>query len=89
MSNWIWNLAAKSLGRDKEALELRTQKEKESIKVFLEASSQSEVIERINKLEKALLWREFRYKHDKNKKDVVAFDLNPRGFEMLTRESWK
>tara|TARA_Y100001956_G_C4128568_1_gene191962 strand:- start:7082 stop:7351 length:270 start_codon:yes stop_codon:yes gene_type:complete len=89
MTNWLWNLTAKSNQREMEALESRNKKERDKIQEFLEESSQSEIIDKIQQLEHALLWREFRYKNDKNKKDVVDFDMNPREFSMLTREEWK
>ena len=89
MSNWLWNLTAQSVKRDQEDAEIRDKQEKDNIRKFLENSTQEKIVCKIQQLEHALLWREFRYKNDKNKKDVVDFDMNPREFSMLTREEWK
>ncbi|CAH9016386.1 hypothetical protein VP193E371_P0042 [Vibrio phage 193E37-1] len=89
MRNWLWGLAAKTVQSNKKALELQDEEERCRIEEFLNNASQKEVFEKIRQLEHALLWREFRYRHDKSIKGMVDHDMNPRGFSMLTREEWK
>ena len=74
---------------EKKALEIQNKEERCRVKEWLGSVSQEEVVDKILQLEHSLLWREFRYKHDKNNKDVVGYDMNPRNFKMLTREGWK
>jgi len=84
----LLRLWARSVISRSKAKEIRHKEEQERILTFIKSSSEEEIVNKIHELENALLWREFRYKHDKTEKHVIEFDMNPRDFKMITRERW-